>query len=169
MKTDSELTAKFSNIYINLLYSIMIKDLNKVKHFLSEELINKYERIINELEVNNETQLYDELNVGKIDIIKKEVIDNKEIYTVKILSRYMDYKVDEQGDYLSGNNKSRIEKENILKFEHNLNSEIKNYYKCKYCGNNLDINYTGECSYCNNIVDISEYEYILTSLEIVGE
>ena len=43
MKADSELTAKLSNIYINLHYAKMIKDINKVSHFLSSEMVKKNE------------------------------------------------------------------------------------------------------------------------------
>lgn len=168
MKSDSELTAKFSNIFINVLYGIMIKDMNKVRHFLSDEVYNKYKNIVDTLESNEETQLYDELNVGKIDIINREIKDDKEIIQVSILAKYMDYVVDSEGDYKRGNNEYRIEKEYLLTFEHLVNAEIKNYYRCESCGNNLDINFTGECPYCKNIVDVRDTEYILTSIEERG-
>ena len=104
MKADSELTAKFSNIYINLLYAIMVKDINKVSHFLSSEMVKKYETLINDLKAKQVSQLYDELNVGEIDIIKREEKDGLERITVRILSRYMNYLVDSEGEYLEGNN-----------------------------------------------------------------
>lgn len=165
MKTDSELTAKFSNIYINLLYCVMTKDLNKIRHYISDEVYNKYQSIIDELKQNNQSRLFDELNVGKIDIINKVTTDTKEIITVSIIARYMDYLVDENGEYVSGNNEYREEHENILVFEKYLDAETKNFYRCSNCGNNLDINYSGECPYCNKVCDISEYEYQLVSIE----
>ena len=166
MKTDSELTAKFSNIYINLLYCVMTKDLNKVRHFLGEQVALKYQGLIDALIANNETQLYDELNVGKIDIIDRKEQDNKKIITVKILSRYMNYKLDSNGNYKSGNNKFREEHENILTFVKDIDATSKNYYRCKYCGNNLDINFTGECPYCNKVYNMEDHDYQLIDIEV---
>ena len=81
---DNELIGKFSNIYIMLLYSIMTNDIERVRHFLSNDLYNKYKTIINNHINNDETEMFDELNVHKIDIISKEIIDNKEIITVRL-------------------------------------------------------------------------------------
>ena len=64
MELESELKAKFSNIFIMLLYSVMTKDLNKVKHFISDSIYYEYQDVIDKLNERNETQLYDELNVG---------------------------------------------------------------------------------------------------------
>lgn len=166
MKTDSELTAKFSNIYINLLYAIMVKDINKVSHFLSSEMVKKYETLINDLKAKQVSQLYDELNVGEIDIIKREEKDGLERITVRILSRYMNYLVDSEGEYLEGNNEYREEHENILVFEKAANATELNYYRCKYCGNNLDINFTGECPYCNKVYNMEDHDYQLIDIEV---
>ena len=166
MKADSELTAKFSNIYISLLYAIMIKDINKVSHFLSSEMVKKFEDIINSLKERQVSQLYDELNVGEIDILKREEKDGLERITVRILSRYMNYLVDSEGEYLEGNNEYREEHENILVFEKSLNAQELSHYRCKYCGNNLDINFTGECPNCNNVYNMEDHDYQLVSLEV---
>lgn len=165
MKTDSELIGKFSNIYIMLLYAIMVKDINRVKHFLSVDLYNKYSAIIDNLNSRQESQMYDELNVGKIDIVESKVVGDKELITVRIMSRYMDYIVDGNGNYKSGNNTSRVEKENILVFSKNVNSDSKSNYKCDNCGADLDINFTGICSYCGSVCDISNFDYQLIELE----
>ena len=166
MKTDSELMAKFSNIYIMLLYSIMTKDIDRVKHFLSKDIYDENLKVIDKLKKSNESQMYDELNVSKIEIIKKEIIDNKELVTVCIISRYMDYVIDDQGNYKYGNNKERVEKENILVFSKLLTANEMNYYTCSNCGANLDINYTGVCPYCNSVCDISNYDYKLVKFDI---
>ncbi len=166
MKSKAELESKFSNIYIMLLYSVMTKDMNRVKHFLSDVVYNKYLDIVNTLESHNETQMYDELNVSKIEIINRTTSNNNEIYKVRIISKYMDYIVDEQGNYKRGNNKKRIEKENILTFSKLLTSGNKNYYTCSNCGANLNINANGCCSYCGSIVDISNDDFQLIDIEV---
>ena len=44
MKND--LTGKFSNVYIMLLYAIMTNNIERVKHFLSDEMYLKFTMIL---------------------------------------------------------------------------------------------------------------------------
>ena len=165
----SELISKFSNIYIMLLYSIMSNDITRVKHFLSDDLYNKYEKIVKDNIENDEQQMYDELNVYEINILKIEEVDSKEIVTVKLVSRYMDYVIDKKtGKLKRGINTQRIEKTNILVFEKSIKlSESKIIYTCPNCSANIDVNFNGVCSYCGKSIEFKGSDYILTSLEIV--
>ncbi len=166
---NDELISKLSNIYIMLLYSIMTNDINRVKHYLSEEIFYKYKNIVDNHISNNETEMFDELNVYKINIIKRDILDNKEIITVRLESRYMNYIIDNETKKIkSGVNTHRIEKTNILVFEKNNNiSDNKAVHHCSNCGANLDINYNGVCSYCNKSVDLND-DYVLTILDIIN-
>ena len=166
---DSELISKFSNIYIMLLYSVMTNDIKRVKHFISDELYNKYKNIVDNHINNNETQMYDELNVYKINIESKEIVSNREIIKVKLISRYMDYIVDNKTKKIkAGVNTCRIEKTNYLVFERNINGLNNDLvYTCPNCGANLDINYNGICSYCKQNINLKDEDYILTSIEII--
>lgn len=162
----NELVSKFSNIYIMLLYSITTNDIDRVKHFLSEQLYQKYKNIIDQNKKNNELQMYDELNVAKIEMIDKKIIEDKEIITVRLISKYIDYIIDKTtGNYKRGNNKSRTQKTNILIFEKKKNKvKRKIIFTCPNCGANLDINFTGKCSYCNQTINLKNNDYILTSI-----
>lgn len=165
MELESELKARFSNVFIMLLYSVITKDLNKVKHFISDDVCNKYQNIIDTLIKNNETQLYDELNVGEIRILKQETTNDKVRVNVQLEARYLDYIVDSEGNFKRGNDKHRVPVNYYLIFEKDINAESKNFYRCANCGNNLDINFTGECPYCNNVADVDDFEYQLVSIE----
>ncbi len=162
----SELISKFSNIYIMLLYSIMTNDIERVKHYLSNDLYNKYKSIVDSHIKNAETQMYDELNVYKINILSHDVIDNKEIVTVKLISRYMDYIMDNKTKKIkSGVNTHRIEKTNTLVFEKNKDSyDDKIIHTCPNCGANLDIHFNGVCSYCKKSINLKKEDYILIEL-----
>ena len=166
---NDELISKFSNIYIMLLYSIMTNDIERVKHFLSNDLYNKYKIIVDNHIKNNETQMYDELNVYKINIENTQIHDNKEIINVKLISRYMDYIIDNQTKKIkNGINTHRIEKTNYLVFEKVINNNDKKIiHTCPNCGANLDINYNGICSYCKQSIKLNEEDYILVSLEVL--
>ena len=102
------------NVFVKLFTAVMIDDLDGVKHFLSENLYEKYKLIIEKLKNNNLTQMYDELNVKTSEIINTEVTEDNYIIKFKVEARYMDYLINsETGDFVSGNNNSRIEKNYI--------------------------------------------------------
>ena len=163
---EAKLKSKFNNIFINLLYSVMTNDLSKVRHFLSDEVASKFESIIERNKANNETQMYDELNVKDISISSVEKVDGKEVVKAIIISRYMDYIIDSTtGNYKRGINDHRVEKINYLTFQKNLDAKDKPIiFKCPHCGADMDINFTGKCNFCRKVVDITDYEYILTDI-----
>ena len=164
---NNDLTGKFSNIYIMLLYAIMTNDIERVKHFLSDEMYLKYKNIIDEHIRNNETEMFDELNVYRIDIESSENKDNFEYVTVRLISRYMDYFIDNDTKKKKrGIDSYRIEKTNILVFKKSVSFNYeKNIHTCENCGANLDINFSGVCPYCNQSTDLKYKEYILIDLK----
>ena len=107
---------KVNNIFIMLYTSIMMDDLDRVRHFISDNLEKKYELILKELKEKHLRQMYDELNVKDTNITNIEIKDNKICINVKLISRYMDYKVDENFNVVSGDNTRRVENINYLTF-----------------------------------------------------
>ena len=106
---------KVNNIFIMLYTSIMMDDLDRVRHFISDNLEKKYELILKELKEKHLRQMYDELNVKDTNITNIEIKDNKICINVKLISRYMDYKIDSStGNFKSGINTHRVEKNNYL-------------------------------------------------------
>lgn len=159
---------KVDNIFVKLYTCVMKGDLTDVKHFISEELYNYYTNKINELSNFNKRQMYDEINVKNTSIINRNVLENKEIIDVEIISRYMDYIIDlNTGDTISGDDTRRIEKRNILKFEKKLNTkDFGLVRKCPGCGASINVNNTGKCEYCDTIFNLEDYDYILVSINV---
>ena len=157
---------KVNNIFIMLHSAIMMDDLNRVRHFISYSLEKKYENILNELNSKHLRQMYDELNVKTTMINNVEILEDKIVIKVTIISRYMDYLINKDtGEFVSGNNQSRVEKTNHLIFEKNRNAKDYNIVrKCPRCGASIDINKSGECPYCRTIFNAEDYDYILTSI-----
>ena len=160
---------KVNNIFIMLHSAIMMDDLNRVRHFISYDLEKKYELLLNDLNNKKIRQMYDELNVKSTTIDEINVLSDKIIIKVTIVSRYMDYLVDkDSGKLVSGNNDHRVEKINHLVFEKIKNAkDYKIIRACPRCGASMDINKSGECSYCRTIFNASKYDYILTSIETI--
>lgn len=157
---------KVDNIFVKLHTAVMLGKLEQVKHFLSDDVYNKYQNIINNLNNNNQRQMYDELNVKSTEIENINILEDKIEIKVKIISRYMDYILEKStGNYLSGNNTSRIEKTNILTFTKKIETkELKMSRKCPSCGANMDLNNYGKCDYCGMVFNLENYDYILTDI-----
>lgn len=165
--TESGFIAKVDNTFIMLLSSIMMWDIDRVKHKISNELYDMYSNIINNLKQNNERQMYDELNVKSTSIQKIYETDTEYKIDVLLISRYMDYKIDAQtGNFKSGINTHRIEKNNYLTFCKLKESKQENIVKhCPGCGASVDINNTGICEYCGTSYNTKDYDWVLTEVK----
>lgn len=164
--TESSFKTKVDNIFVMLHMSLMTDNLKRVEHFINDEVYNKYNEILNNLNSNNERQMFDELNVKSTEIENVEITDTKYIITVKLISRYMDYIIDkETGKFKRGNNTSRIEKENILIFEKRRDTKVQEVVRfCPNCGHPMDINKSGYCEYCHSTYNQENYDWVLTNI-----
>lgn len=157
---------KVDNVFVKLHTAIILRDLSSVKHFISNKVYDKYQNYIDKLINNKEIQMYDELNVKDTKIINKYEDDNKYIIEVEIISRYMDYIIDEDSSNLiRGNNTSRVEKTNKLVFVKNKDTkEQKMARKCPSCGANISVNTSGKCEYCGSTYNLEDYDFILDEI-----
>lgn len=159
--------SKADHIFIMLLSAIMDNDLSSVKHYLSDEVYNNFNNLIETYKEKNYIRLFDEMNVKSTEITDTTFKDNKINIYITLTSRYMDYFVDSEGEYISGINDHRIEKRHKIVFTKDLNSkEFNDAKRCPSCGSTLDINNSGVCPYCKNIIDMKEYDYIITKLDV---
>lgn len=164
--SESKFKTKIDNIFVMLHISLMTKNLSRVDHFISDEVYNEFNERLNNLNQNNQIQMFDELNVKSTEIQNIEITDTEFIIKVKLISRYMDYVIDADSKKLiKGNNTSRIEKTNILTFKKRRNFKIQDSVrKCPSCGANMNVNNTGKCEYCGTIYNTEDYDWILTNI-----
>lgn len=159
--------SKVDRIFMMVLDSIMQKDIRVVDHYANDEVCNKLSELIDDYKMKNITRLFDESNIKSTNISGFSFKDNNIYITVDLISRYMDYFIDEDGSYVSGINDHRIETLYKLTFVKNINAkELGIVTKCPSCGNSLNSNVSGLCSFCRNVIDMFEYEYILCDINI---
>ncbi len=164
---ESMFLSKADHIFIMLLDAIMERDLSSVRHYLSDEIFERYNTLVQNYLKEKKIRLFDEMNVKSTQIRNIKVENGLITIEVNLTSRYMDYYVDEDGNYLFGTNDHRIEKENHITFTKKVGAkELGSARRCPSCGNTLDINHTGVCPYCNSTIDMSDYDYIITGLEV---
>ena len=164
--TESTFKSKIDNMFVMLHTAVMLEDLPRVDHFIGDKVYIKYEAIIEALQNANLRQMYDELNVKSTTILSSELVEDKIVIKVLIVSRYMDYKMDKTtGNCVAGNNKLRIEKNNYLTLEKKLDARTLGISrKCNACGANININESGKCDYCGTIFNTEEYDWIITEI-----
>ncbi len=155
-----------NNIFVKLLTSIMLDELDTVDHFISDDVYNWAISIINTNKSNNTRQMYDELNVK--DSVIQEIEVNENVYTIKVFlqSRYMDYIINlDDGSCISGDNTSRVMSEYMLTFEKKVNAlESDIVKKCPGCSASINVNESGKCIYCGATFNQEDYDWVLTKL-----
>lgn len=158
-----------NNVFIQLYLNITTNSLDKVRHFVNQEVYEKFKERLDNLNNNNQIELFDECNVKETYIIDVTSDNDNFIIKVKLVSRYMDYLIDKvTKKFISGNNKYRIEKNNYLIFKKSKSAvKQKEARKCPSCGANIDVNNNGKCSFCGSIYNLENYDWILTSIETV--
>ena len=155
--TESKFKTYVDNVFIQLHMAVVTKELENIKHFVSDEVYNEYKQIVDNLEKKHLIQMYDEINVAQTDILSYKVDNENMIIEVNILSRYLDYLMDEDGNYVSGDTDIRTEKNNHLIFTKKINYEkSKTVRKCPGCGVSIDVNASGKCEYCGTILGENE-------------
>ncbi len=164
--SESMFKTKVDNTFIMLFTSVMMKEMDNVKHMLSEDVFNKYNSYVNELTMNEETQMYDMLNVAETEITNVEITDELIKIRVSLLSKAYDYVMDKNGHIIKGQDQRREEIRYYLTFTKKVNfKNHKDVRKCPGCGASIDANLSGKCEYCDTIYNAVDYDYILAEIE----
>ena len=165
--SEAKFKAKVDNIFIQLYTAVMKQDLSKVKHFLSEEVFEKYNKQILQLQNNNQIQIYDELNVSDTNIIEMIELDDKFVIQVSLLTKYLDYRIaKDTKKYIFGDRYNRTEKRVKLIFSKVKEAkQLGSVRKCPGCGANMDINRSGICEYCGSVYTLREYDWVLEKID----
>ena len=164
--TLSSFKTKVDNIFVMLHMSLMTDNLKRVDHFISDSVMEEFKNRLAILNQNNEREMFDELNVKSTDILNVEILPDKYVIKVRLISRYMDYIVDKTTlNFKRGNNTSRIEKENILVFEKKRSAKVQGIVRfCPNCGHPMDVNKSGYCEFCHSTYNQEDYDWVLVSI-----
>lgn len=165
--SEAKFKAKVDNVYIKLYTGVMKQNLESIRHFLSEEVYEKYNQKIQQLQSANEIQVYDELNVSDTNIVNIEELEDRFEITVRLLTKYLDYKITKDTKkYISGDRDVRKEKYVTLKFSKIKNAKaLGNARRCTGCGANIDLNKNGVCEYCGSVYVLRDYDWVLDEIK----
>ncbi len=155
-----EIVSKIKNMYIMLLYAITKEDIYRVKQYLSDELVDKYDRYIKSNVDKNIVQKYGELNVSSVDI--ESVMDSYIVANIAV--KYIDYSVDRTTKKFIDGETTRSTHYVTLRIRYQEHNKDE-VYRCPSCGALLNIHLSGVCKYCNEPLDDSESVFVIESIE----
>ena len=158
--------SKVDNIIVMLHSAIMKRDLNIVKHKISDNIYNEYIDKVNKLISNHEIQMYGEFNVKESFINNIKVDENFIIVDVDMTVRYLNYVIDENSKEIKrGVNDHREEHNLTLTFIKKIDAKpLEPSRHCPTCGSVMDISKSGKCDYCGSIFNTLDYDYVLTKI-----
>lgn len=164
--TESKFKSFVDNVFIQIHLAVMMKEPEKIKHFVSEDIYADIVKKVDALNEKNLIQMYDEINVKQTTLLREEVESDFMEIEVNITSRYMDYLMDEDGNFVSGINTERIQKENNLVFRKKIHFLRQGTVrKCPGCGASIDVNASGLCSYCGTTYNLEDKDWVLVSFK----
>ena len=77
--TESSFKTKVDNIFVMLHTSLMTDNLKRVAHFINDKVYSEFNSRLQELNNNNQRQMFDELNVKSTEIENVEITNDKYI------------------------------------------------------------------------------------------
>lgn len=168
--TESKFRSKVENEFIQIISAIMIGKIERIHHFVNEEVYKKIENRVNENLNNNRIEFFDEPNVANIELIKLEELEDRFALTVRVLFKSYNYYVEKSTrKYISGNKyeKDRSQTYYEIIFGKKKNAKkLGNVRACNSCGANLDLNMNGKCPYCGSIFKLEDYDWIIIKMDI---
>lgn len=165
--SESKFKSKVENEFVKIMLSMVTGKTDRIKHFVGDELYNSIEQKVQNDIANNRIQMYDELNVAGVDILKIEETENCFRIHVRVFSKALDYYLDRNTrKYLSGNNSSRTDRYTAMTFEKKKNTRALGVARqCPFCGANVDVNNNGVCVFCGGIFPLENYDWIITMMQ----
>lgn len=166
--SESKFKSKVENIFVQIKLSMVTGKTEKIHHFVNDETYNKIIQKVEDDKNNNRIQLYDELNVADIQIVKIEELDDCFKIEVNLQSKALEYYISrDTRKFISGNKDSRIQRMNKLVFTKIKDSkDMGTARKCPSCGANIDVNKNGQCAYCGAIFNLQNYDWVITYMDI---
>ena len=145
-------------MYIQINRAIVFKDLEKINHFVGDELYSWLSENIDDLSNKHKMQHYFDMGVAHVEILGINKLGDSLQIEVNLISGY--------GKFASANHLYGTELENKMVFEKRKDSKKQPAARyCPGCGSNIDVNRSGVCIYCGTTYNLEDMDWILVKYE----
>lgn len=147
-----------SNIYIQINRAMVFKELDKINHFVGDELYTWLEDNIDDLSNDHKMQHYFDMSVAHVELLNVNKLDDSVQIEVELISGY--------GKFVSPTHLYGTEIKNHMVFEKRKDSRKQPAARyCPGCGSNIDVNRSGVCDYCGTTYNLEDMDWILVKYE----
>lgn len=160
------------DLFIKLQYAWSDRDWSVIRCFETNELFEQHSTQLERYKVNKQINKIERVSVNWAKLFSYKVEGDREVLTILLNSKMIDYIVDEEsGEVLQGDKTTN--KINTYKLTFIRKKGIKtkpgettvNTTNCPNCGAPTEITSAGKCSYCGSIITTGEYNWTLSNLE----
>jgi hypothetical protein len=147
-----------SNVYTQVTRAIVFKELEKIDHFVNDEVYNYLTANVDRLAKNHPLSHYFDMTIIKIELLELKEFDNYDQLILYITVGY--------GKSTNDDKPYPIIKFNQLTFERKKDRDIQPEARyCPGCGANIDVNRNGKCEYCGGIYNLEDMDWVLIKFE----
>lgn len=161
-----------SNLFIKMQETWTTGDWSQMRLYETNELYEQHLRQIQGYIDRNQMNIMDKISVQSAKLADFYQTGDKDILTVSIQSKMLDYIVDKTtGKVLKGDKTTfryGTYKMEFIRKTGVKTSDSINTVQCPNCGAKTQITVSGKCEYCGSVLTTGEYNWALSNLERIG-
>ena len=167
-----EFTSWVRDLFVKMQYAWSDRNFETIRSFETKELFEQHSTQLQRYIDNGQINKIERVSVNWVIFYKFEQTGDKDVLTVLLNSKMIDYIIDEKDkSIIKGNNidnkinnyKLTFVRKKGLKTKP-TNTEIHEN-KCPNCGSPLEFTSSGKCPYCRSIITLGEHDWLLSNLE----
>lgn len=164
-----------SNLFVKLQNAWTARDWSSIRVFETNELFEQHQKQLQGYIDRKQINVMDAIQVLSVELADFKQTGYKDVVTVVLKSRMVDYIVDETtGGVIKGDKITYRYSTYKLDFIRTTGEKTKpgpieiNTINCPNCGAKTQITASGECKYCGSVITTGEHSWALSNLEKIG-
>ena len=170
-----ELTAKLSNLYVQMQDCWQAKDISPIRPYCTEVLYAQMERQLEKKKQKGLTNYVERVAVLGLELRGFCQENGNDVIVARLRSRIVDYTLeDATGNLVSGDRN----REKFMTYEWDLvrptggktaaGEEMKSV-NCPNCGAPVEINASAKCPYCGSVITLEEHGFALNAIRAIAQ
>ena len=172
---ESKFLGEASNLYVRMQDAWTAKDLTPIRTHLTEELYAKSQRQIDGYIARSQTNHVERVSVLGAKIVGCTKDSKNDILTVELVTRIVDYITDDRtGNIVRGDKNKELFMTYRWTFIRTLGKltaedDYVDDKHCPNCGAPIDLNRSAVCEYCGSVCTSSDYTWVLSDIQGLGQ
>ena len=172
---EAEFLAWVKDLFVKLQEAWTARDWSTIRYFESNELFEQHQKQLQGYIDNHQINKMERICVKSAKLSKFEQSGDKDILTVILSSKMIDYIIDDRTqEIIKGDKVTDRHSTYKLVFVRKTGIKTKvgtnevNATNCPNCGAPTQITSSGKCEYCGSVITTGEFNWVLSNLEKIG-